>query len=60
MPMVKVGETESLESALRRFKKKCQRSGILTEVKRRQYFEKPSIKRKKKLLAAKRKSRKRY
>lgn len=48
MPEVKVGENESLESALRRFKKKVQKAGTLSEVKRRERYEKPSIKRKRK------------
>ncbi|MGA2109568.1 MAG: 30S ribosomal protein S21 [Syntrophorhabdales bacterium] len=38
---------------MRRFKKQCERTGILSEVKRREYYEKPSVKRKKKILAAK-------
>lgn len=48
MPEVKVGDTESLESALRRFKKKVQKAGTLSEVKRRERYEKPSVKRKRK------------
>ena len=47
MPEVKVGENESIESALKRFKKKVQKAGTLSEVKRRETYEKPSIKRKK-------------
>jgi small subunit ribosomal protein S21 len=45
---IKVGENESLEQALRRFKRKCSASGILSEAKKRQHYEKPSVKRKKK------------
>lgn len=48
MPEVKVGENESIESALRRFKKKIQKAGILSEIKRRERYEKPSIKAKRK------------
>ena len=48
MSEVKVGDNESLEQALRRFKKKCSISGILSEAKKRQHYEKPSVKRKKK------------
>ncbi|GAQ25546.1 MULTISPECIES: 30S ribosomal protein S21 [Tepidanaerobacter] len=56
---VRVGENESLDSALRRFKRKCQRSGVLSEVRKREHYEKPSVKRKKKSEAArKRKTRK--
>ena len=47
---------ESIESALRRFNKKVQNDGILSEYRRRQYFEKPSIVRKKKRATKKRKS----
>ena len=52
MAEVKVGENESIESALRRFKKKIQKAGILSEVKKRERYEKPSVKRKKKSEAA--------
>ena len=45
MAEVKVGENESIESALRRFKKKIQKAGILSEVKKRERYEKPSVKR---------------
>ena len=53
MPAIIIRDGESFESALRRFKKQCERTGILSEVKRREYYEKPSVKRKKKILAAK-------
>lgn len=53
MPAVVVRDGESFESALRRFKKLCEKTGILSEVKKREHFEKPSVKRKKKMLAAK-------
>ena len=57
MPEVRVGENESIEVALRRFKKKIQKAGILSEVKKRERYEKPSVKRKRKSEAArKRKS----
>ena len=52
MAEVKLKENESLDNALRRFKKQCARSCILTEVKRREHYEKPSVKRKKKSEAA--------
>ena len=55
MPLIKVREDESLENALRRFKRKCEKSGILTEIKKRQHFEKPSVRRKRKALAARKK-----
>ena len=52
MPEVRVRENESIESALKRFKKKIQKAGILSEIKRRETYEKPSIKRKRKSEAA--------
>ncbi|MEW5806935.1 MAG: 30S ribosomal protein S21 [Acidobacteriota bacterium] len=55
MPLVRVREDESLESALRRFKRKCEKSGILSELKKRQHYEKPSARRKRKALAARKK-----
>ncbi|MDN5347496.1 MAG: small subunit ribosomal protein [Clostridia bacterium] len=48
MSEVKVGKNETLDSALRRFKKVCQRAGILSEARRREHYEKPSVRRKKK------------
>ncbi|MGH9464531.1 MAG: 30S ribosomal protein S21 [Thermoanaerobaculia bacterium] len=55
MPGVSVREDESYENALRRFKRKCEKSGILTELKKRQHFEKPSVKRKRKEAQARKK-----
>lgn len=52
MAEIRVKENESLDSALRRFKKQCARSGVLTEVKKREQYDKPSVKRKKKSEAA--------
>lgn len=52
MAEIRLGENESIESALRRFKKKIQRAGILSEVKRRERYEKPSLRRKRKTEAA--------
>jgi len=48
MSVVKVGENESLDSALKRFKRKCQKDNILGDMRKKEYFEKPSVKRKKK------------
>lgn len=56
MTDVRVDGNESLESALRRFNRKVQQEGILAEYRRRQYFEKPSVTRKKKRATKKRKS----
>ncbi|MBQ5840741.1 MAG: 30S ribosomal protein S21 [Clostridia bacterium] len=52
MSEVRVKENESLDSALRRWKKSCARSGVLAEVRKREHYEKPSVKRKKKSEAA--------
>ena len=49
---IRVKEGESLESALRRFKRSTARSGVLAEVRKREAYEKPSVKRKKKSEAA--------
>jgi small subunit ribosomal protein S21 len=49
-------DTESFESLLKRFNKRVQADGLLSEIKRREYFEKPSTKRKKKAAAKRRKS----
>ena len=56
MSNVVMGENESFESMLRRFSRKVQQDGILSEVRHREYFEKPSIKRKRKAATKKRKS----
>ena len=52
MAEIRVKENESLDSALRRFKRQCQRSGIQAELRKRECYEKPSVKRKKKSEAA--------
>ncbi len=59
MPGVIVKQNESFESALRRFKKTCEKAGILSDIRKHQHFEKPSDRRKRKLNAAKRKNRQR-
>ena len=52
MAEVKLKEGETLDSALRRFKRQCARSGVLAELRKREHYEKPSVKRKKKSEAA--------
>ena len=52
MAEIKIKDNESLDSALRRFKRQCARSGVLTELRKREHYEKPSVKRKKKSEAA--------
>ena len=55
MAEVRVKESETLDSALRRFKRQCARSGVLAELRKREHYEKPSVKRKKSEAARKRK-----
>ncbi|HEY4544573.1 MAG TPA: 30S ribosomal protein S21 [Tissierellaceae bacterium] len=59
MSEIKIGKNESLDDALRRFKRQCSRSGVVAEARKREYYEKPSEVKKKKLEAAK-KNKKRY
>lgn len=56
MPFVKIGENESFENALKKFKRQCEREGILSEIKKREHYDKPSIKKKKKSIAARKKT----
>ncbi|OPY67253.1 MAG: 30S ribosomal protein S21 [Syntrophorhabdus sp. PtaU1.Bin050] len=56
MPAIIIRDGESFESALRRFKKLCDKTGILSEIKKREHYEKPSVKKKKKMLAAKKRA----
>ncbi|MFS1702726.1 30S ribosomal protein S21 [Aestuariibacter sp. GS-14] len=53
MPIVKVRENEPFDVALRRFKRSCEKAGVLAEVRRREFFEKPTWERKRKKAAAK-------
>ena len=53
MPGIVVGSNEKIDSALRRFKKQVEKGGILSEVRKREFYEKPSERKKKKLFAAK-------
>lgn len=52
MAEVRLGKNESLDTALKRFKRSCARDGVLAEVRKREHYEKPSVKRKKKSEAA--------
>ena len=56
MTGVVAGDNESFESLLKRFNKRVQQAGILSEVRHGEYFEKPSIKRKRKEAARRRKT----
>ena len=55
MTTVVVKEDESFETALRRFKKQVEKTGLLSELRKREHYEKPSVRRKKKALAARKK-----
>ena len=52
MPSVKVKDNEPFDIALRRFKRSCEKAGILSEVRRREFYEKPTQERKRKQAAA--------
>ncbi|MGV6852596.1 MAG: 30S ribosomal protein S21 [bacterium] len=52
MPLVKVRENEPFDYALRRFKRSCEKAGVLSEMRRREYYEKPTQERKRKAAAA--------
>ena len=58
MTGIRVRDGESFESAIRRFKKACEKSGILSEIRKHEHYEKPSVKRKKKALAARKRAKK--
>ncbi len=61
MPLIKIKDNESFDIALRRFKRLCEKCGILSEVKKREFYEKPTTKRKRaKASAIKRKNKKIY
>ncbi len=52
MPQVRVKENEPFEVAMRRFKRSCEKAGVLAEVRRREFYEKPTSERKRKAAAA--------
>jgi small subunit ribosomal protein S21 len=56
MPVVKLKDNEPFEVALKRFKKQVEKAGILTELRRREYFDKPSVRKKKKAAAARKRA----
>ena len=56
MAEIRIKDNESLDSALRRFKRQCAKSGVLSEIRKREHYEKPSDKRKKKSEAARKRS----
>jgi small subunit ribosomal protein S21 len=52
MALIRIRDNEAFEQAFRRFKKACEKSGVLSEIKKREHFEKPSVRKKKKSIAA--------
>jgi len=57
---VRVKENESLDSALKRFKRSCAKSGVLADLRKKEYYQSPSVKRRKKSEAARKNKNKRY
>ena len=58
MSEIKLKENESLDNALKRFKRQCAKSGVMSELRKREHYDKPSVKRKKKSEAAQKRNRK--
>ena len=56
MPLIKIRDNEPFEVAMKRFKKQCEKAGILSELKRREYYDKPSVRKKKKAAAARKRA----
>ena len=56
MSTIRVGDNENLENALRRFKRKCSRDGIIGDLRKKEFYEKPSVKKRKKAEAAEQKT----
>ena len=60
MSEVRVKENESLDSALKRFKRSCAKSGVMSDLRKKEYYQSPSVKRRKKSEAARKNKNKRY
>jgi len=56
MPGIKVKDSEPFDIALKRFKKQCEKAGILSEIRKREHYEKPSVKKKRKAIAARKRA----
>ena len=56
LPGVKLKDNESFEGALKRFKKQCEKAGLMYEMRKREHYEKPSVRRKKKAVAARKRA----
>ncbi|HEY9160556.1 MAG TPA: 30S ribosomal protein S21 [Desulfomonilia bacterium] len=59
MPGIRIRDTEPFESAVKRFKKQVEKAGVLSEVRKREFYEKPSVKKKRKAIAARKRAVKR-
>lgn len=60
MSGITIKDNESLDNALRRFKRQCAKAGVMSEVRKREHYEKPSVKRKKKSEAARKRKTTKY
>jgi small subunit ribosomal protein S21 len=58
MALVRIRDGEAFEQAFRRFKKSCEKAGVLSEIKKREHYEKPSVRKKKKSIAARKRANK--
>ena len=56
MTWVRVKDNEPIDSAVRRFKRQCEKEGLLKELRKREHYEKPSVRRKKKAIAARKRA----
>ena len=60
MSEVRVKENETLDSALKRFKRSCAKSGVMSDLRKKEYYQSPSVKRRKKSEAARKNKNKHY
>jgi small subunit ribosomal protein S21 len=56
MAAIRIRDGESFESAVRRFKRSCEKAGILSELRKREHYEKPSVRKKRKMMAARKRA----
>ena len=56
LPGIKLKENDSFEGAMKRFKKQCEKAGLMYELRKREHYEKPSVRRKKKAIAARKRA----
>ena len=60
LPGVKIKDNETFDTALKRFKKQVEKAGVMFELRRREYYEKPSVRKKKKAIAARKRALKKF